>query len=695
MPSRKKRKENPFFSFIKIILVIISAVVLAGYFAVKMYLAELPPIPQLNNYNRNIVTQVFSSDGKLIKTFQTFHYEHVTIDEIPQDLKEAVISTEDKNFYTHDGYDIFGIARSIIVNIINKRATQGASTITQQLARILFLSNEKTFERKIKEIQIAARIEKSISKDKILEMYLNNVYLGSGAYGVGAAASIYFNKSLSELTLAESALIAGLPQAPSLYSPYKNIDKAEKRRNKVLKRMYIMKKITRKQYEAALKEKIVLAKKNKGANTNIAPYFIDYVLKELEDLGFDETEITQGGYKIITTLDYDAQVAANEAIEKNLAAWKLTGPKQNAALFSFSPMTGAIIAYCGGKDYSYSQYDRVTQAIRPPGSSFKPIVYAAAIHKGWMPTDPVEDSPVTIGDWSPHNYGNKYKGIIPLYKALAISSNVVAVKLIRDIGIAPVVDMAKALGITTPLTHDYTIALGSNGVKLYDMVVVYGTFANGGYRVKPYSVERVETQRGRVVYQADRTKVMKVLDKDTAGIMTAMLRKVITSGTGRRANINKPMGGKTGTTNGNKDAWFIGYTPDIVTGVFIGHDDNRGIGLTGGTAPAKIWKDTMTVATEKYGSTEFDYSPVDFTINFEEVPYNELNNKKDFSQEDKDKNKNKKKDDNKNKTNNEIFRKIPVQINIPFDEKFLKKYKKESSSNVPEESNEVVEIPPM
>ncbi len=697
MPSRKKRKENPFFSFIKIILVIISAVVLAGYFAVKMYLAELPPIPQLNNYNRNIVTQVFSSDGKLIKTFQTFHYEHVTIDEIPQDLKEAVISTEDKNFYTHDGYDIFGIARSIIVNIINKRATQGASTITQQLARILFLSNEKTFERKIKEIQIAARIEKSISKDKILEMYLNNVYLGSGAYGVGAAASIYFNKSLSELTLAESALIAGLPQAPSLYSPYKNIDKAEKRRNKVLKRMYIMKKITRKQYEAALKEKIVLAKKNKGANTNIAPYFIDYVLKELEDLGFDETEITQGGYKIITTLDYDAQVAANEAIEKNLAAWKLTGPKQNAALFSFSPMTGAIIAYCGGKDYSYSQYDRVTQAIRPPGSSFKPIVYAAAIHKGWMPTDPVEDSPVTIGDWSPHNYGNKYKGIIPLYKALAISSNVVAVKLIRDIGIAPVVDMAKALGITTPLTHDYTIALGSNGVKLYDMVVVYGTFANGGYRVKPYSVERVETQRGRVVYQADRTKVMKVLDKDTAGIMTAMLRKVITSGTGRRANINKPMGGKTGTTNGNKDAWFIGYTPDIVTGVFIGHDDNRGIGLTGGTAPAKIWKDTMTVATEKYGSTEFDYSPVDFTINFEEVPYNELNNKKDFSREDKDKDKdkNKKKDDNKNKTNNEIFRRIPVQINIPFDEKFLKKYKKESSSNVPEESNEVVEIPPM
>lgn len=677
----KKKKANPFVSFIKVVLVIAIAFILAGYAAIKMYLNDLSPIPQLNNYNRNIVTQVYSSDDHIIKTFQTFHYEQVSIDEIPKYLKDAIISTEDKNFYSHDGYDILGIARSILVNIINKRASQGASTITQQLARLLFLSNEKTMSRKIKEIQVAARIEKTISKDKILEMYLNNVYLGSGAYGVGAAASTYFNKSLSELTLAECALIAGLPQAPSQYSPYKNIKLAEKRRNKVLKRMYIMKTITKQQYDSALKEKITLNKKPSLSRTNVAPYFIDYVLKELEDLGFDETEISQGGYKIITTLDYDAQVAANEAIDKNMAAWHLTKPKQQAALFSFSPTTGGIIAYCGGKDYIQTQYDRVTQAVRPPGSSFKPIVYAAAIHKGWTPTDTVDDAPVTLGNWSPRNYGNKYRGKMPLYKALALSSNVVAVKLIQDVGIPAVIDMAKSLGITTPLTYDYTISLGSNGVRLYDMVVVYGNFANGGYKVKPYAIERIETQRGKVIYQAKRTKITKVLDTDTAAIMTAMLRKVITSGTGKGADIGKPMGGKTGTTNENKDAWFIGYTPDIVTGVFIGNDDNTSVGLTGGSAPARIWKDMMKVATAKYGNSEFDYPTVNLNTGYIEnpadIPANpadlESDNQPATAESQTENNNQQEAAANDKKPENEGFKAIPTQINIPIDVSKMKK----------------------
>ena len=517
-------------------------------------------------------------------------------------------------------------------------------------------------------------------------MYLNNVYLGSGAYGVGAAASTYFDKDLSKLTLAECALIAGLPQAPSVYSPFKNIKLAERRRNKVLKRMYIMKTITKKQYEAAIKEKIVLNKKPGYSSTNVAPYFIDYVMKELENLGFDETEISQGGYKITTTLDYKAQVAANEAIDKNLAAWRLTKPKQNAALFSFSPMTGAIIAYCGGKDYTQSQYDRITQAVRPPGSSFKPIVYAAAIHKGWMPNDIIEDSPITIGKWSPHNYGNKYKGKMPLYKALALSSNVVAVKLIKDVGIGPVIDMARTLGITTPITHDYTIALGSNGVKLYDMVIVYGTFANGGYKVQPYSIEKIETQRGKVIYEAKRTKITKVLDRDTAGIMTAMLRKVITNGTGRGAYINKPMAGKTGTTNENKDAWFIGYTPDIVTGVFIGNDDNHSIGLTGGSAPARIWKDMMIVATAQYGSSEFDYDKVEF------ISYDESKNEEEVSDsmenastsnEDNSDKKSKEDKSKENKKDKDDFKSIPTQLNIPLREKLLRK--KEQDDKTEEE----------
>ena len=687
MSEKKRKGKNPFVSLIKIIFISSIAIMLASYFAVKNYLDELGPIPQLKNYSRNIVTQVYSSDEHLIKTFQTFHYEHVGIEDIPQYIKDAVISTEDKNFYEHSGYDILGIVRSIFVNIVNKRTTQGASTITQQLARILFLSNEKTFIRKIKEIQIAARIEKTISKDKILEMYLNNVYLGSGSYGVKAAASTYFNKELKDLTLAECALLAGLPQAPSVYSPYKNIKLAEKRRNKVLRRMYIMKKITREQYEEALNEKIILNRKPNSANSNVAPYFIDYVLKELEDLGFDETEISNGGYKIITTLNYDAQVAANEAINKNMKAWHLTKTKNQAALFSFSPTTGAIIAYCGGKDYSETQYDRVTQAIRPPGSSFKPIVYAAAIHKGWGPTDRVEDTPVTIGKWSPKNYGNKYRGAMPLYKALALSSNVVAVKLIQDVGIPNVIDMAKALGITTPLTHDYTISLGSNGVKLYDMVVVYGNFANGGYKVKPYAIERIETQRGRVVYKAKRTRITKVLDKETAGIMTALLRKVITIGTGKGADIGKPMGGKTGTTNDNKDAWFIGYTPDIVTGVFIGNDDNTSTGLTGGSAPARIWKDMMTVATKPYGNPEFDYPEVDFTVTYEDTVSTEnVGDAESDNQDNSQSSENNaqsvsanpyeaiaEKEMNKNpqpaQSQQDTFKSIPVQLTVPADVK--------------------------
>lgn len=690
MSAKKNKKLKIFFTIIKIILVIFLAFILAGYTAVKLYLSNLPPIPQLNNYNRNIVTQVYSADNHLIKTFQTFHYKQVSIEQIPQFLKDAIISTEDKNFYKHDGYDLTGIARSLIVNTLNKKASQGASTITQQLARVLFLSNEKTYTRKLKEIQIAARIEKSISKDKILELYLNNVYLGAGSYGVGAAASTYFNKELSQLTLAECALIAGLPQAPSVYSPFRDVKKAEKRRNKVLKRMYIMKTINKKQYDAAIKEKIVLSKKPSLNSTNVAPFFIDYMLRELETLGFDENEITQGGYKITTTLNYEAQMAANEAIQKNLNAWKLTGPKQNAALFSYSPMTGEIIAYCGGKDYSYSQYDRVTQAIRPPGSAFKPFVYAAAVRKGWTPTDAVDDTPITIGEWTPRNYGEKFKGRMPLYKALAISSNVIAVKLIQDVGIAPVIDIAKSMGITTPLTHDYTISLGSNGVKLYDMVVAYGAFANGGYNVQPYSIQKIQTQRGRVVYEAKRTQITKVLDKEVAGVMTAMLRKVITNGTGRAANINKPMAGKTGTTNENRDAWFIGYTPDLVTGVFIGHDDNLSIGLTGGSAPARIWKDMMVVATEKYGNAEFGYAPVDFTIDFEELSYEELQKREqglfggffNFGNDENKEQQDKQKEDFRHeKPSKELegFRAIPVQLSIPFEDKFIKRKKNEEN----------------
>ncbi len=611
--SKKSKKGGGFLSTLKFIFILSCACALAGVVSLELYLSSLPPIENLEQFKPNIVTKIYSADGEIIKTFTAYTYEKIELKDIPENLKKALIATEDKNFYRHHGYDITGLARSTIQNVLAGRVVQGASTITQQLARVLFLNNERTFDRKLKELFIAARIEKTISKDQILEMYMNNVYLGAGAYGVEGAAQIYFDKHLKECNLAELALIAGLPQAPSVYNPFNNMDLAVQRRNQVLTRMFKMRYITREEYENAKKEKVHLAKTPQFYTTNKAPYFCDYVMNELEKLGFDETEISQGGYKVVTTLDYKAQKAANEAILKNLKNWGLNGDKNQAAVFAYSPIDGKIIVYSGGKDYTKSQYDRVTQAVRPPGSSFKPIVYAAAMEKGINPNDMIEDRPITIGQWSPHNYGNKYRGKIPVYTALMVSSNVCAARLIKEVGIRSVIQTARVLGIETPLEYDYTIALGSNGVKLFEFTKAYGAFANGGYVVQPYAVERVETSRGKVVYKAPKTKITHQLSMNTAAEMTAMMKTVLTHGTGRAANIGKPAAGKTGTTDDNKDAYFMGYTPNIVAGVWVGNDDNTVMNksIQGGTVPALIWKDVMKVATEPYGKAEFNYPEIE------------------------------------------------------------------------------------
>lgn len=609
----KNRKiENPFITNLKFLFVVICAVFLAGIVSLQLYLTSQPPIKNLEQFKPNIVTKFYSHDGEVIKTFTAYTFMKVELKDVPEDFVHAILATEDKNFYNHHGYDIFGLVRSSIQNVMARRVVQGASTITQQLARILFLSNERTFTRKIKELVIAARIEKTISKDQILEMYLNNVYLGSGAYGIEGAAKIYFNKHIKECTLPELALIAGLPQAPSVYSPFNNLDLAVKRRNQVLTRMYKMRYITKKQYEEAKKAKVTLNSMPQFYTTNKAPYFCDYIMNELQKLGFDETDIIHGGYKVITTLDSKAQEAANKAVVANLNNWGLTGDAKQAAVFSFDHTNGRILAYVGGRDYTKSQYDRVTQSVRPPGSAFKPFVYAAGLEHSISPNDFIEDMPVTIGDWSPHNYGNKYRGRIPVYSALMVSSNVCAARMIREVGIRSVIQMARVLGIETPIEYDYTIALGSNGVKLYEFTRAYGAFANGGYVVQPFGIERVETSRGKVVYKAPKTKVMHQLSLKTAAEMTAMLKTVVTNGTGAAANIGKPAAGKTGTTDDNKDAYFVGFTPNIVTGVWVGSDDNTVMNksIQGGTVPALIWKDVMKIATEPYGSADFNYPTV-------------------------------------------------------------------------------------
>ncbi len=609
---RGVKKRNFFLYFVMMML----SAFLAAVAAFNLYLASLPPISNFDDIKPNPVTSIYSLDGEVIKTFTVFRFEKVSIDDIPANLKNAVISTEDKNFYRHRGFDTFGLVRSIFANIKAGSLKQGASTITQQLARILFLSNERTFDRKIKELIIAHRIEKTISKNEILELYLNSVYLGSGTYGVLSASKTYFDKELDELTLAETALIAGLPQAPSVYSPFQNPDAAINRRNQVLKRMYKTGCITKEQYEAAKKEELHLSKKPRLYSFNKAPYFIDFVLNELERLGFEEQEISQGGLKIYTTLDLKSQEAAQNAIVNDLNAYGLKSNNTQMALFSFSPTTGRIYAYVGGKNYEQSQYDRIVNAIRPPGSAFKPFVYTVALQQGIGVDDIIDDSPISFKNWSPRNYGSKYRGKMPLWKALAISSNVAAVRLIQKTGTDAVITTAREMGITTPLQNDLTISLGSNGVKLYDMVVAYGAFANGGFRVKPYAVERVENSRGVVIYENPGPKIVKVISFDTAAGMTYMLRKVVEVGTGRAANIAKAVAGKTGTTDDYHDAWFMGYTPDIVTGVWLGNDNNTKLpGITGGGLPAKVWADYMRVAITNFADSVFDYPKLDGSQN--------------------------------------------------------------------------------
>ena len=630
------RKNGGFWPNMRNFCIFGGACILAAGVAFEVYLTSLPPIKNLDEFKPNIVTQFYSHDGEVIKTFTAYSFKKIDIQDVPEDFIHALIATEDKNFYKHHGYDITGLARSTVQNVLAGHVVQGASTLTQQLARILFLSNERTFDRKIKELVVAARIEKSVSKDKILEMYVNNVYLGSGAYGIEAAAQTYFGKHIGQLKLSELALIAGLPQAPSVYSPFNNMELAVQRRNQVLTRMYKMKYITKEQYESAKEAKVHLTAMPQFYTTNKAPYFCDYVLKELEKLGFDETDISQGGYKVITTLDFDTQDAVNNAILKNLRNYGLTKANQQAAVFSFSPIDGRILAYAGGKDYTKSQFDRV-QAIRPSGSAFKPFVYAAAMEKGILPNDLIQDSPIKIGDWAPKNYAHKYRGQIPVYKALMVSSNVCAVRLIQDVGIRAVVQIARTLGISTPLEYDYTIALGSNGVKLFELTRAYGAFANGGYLVQPFAIERIETSRGKVVYRAPKTRISRQLSLKTAAEMTAMLKTVIQRGTGAAANIGVPAAGKTGTTDDYKDASFVGYTPNIVTGVWVGNDDNSDMrSIQGGTVPALIWRDVMKVATKPYGNVDFNYPEIDlqgFSSKKVETKTLKEENKEDYATE--------------------------------------------------------------
>ncbi|HET9870286.1 MAG TPA: PBP1A family penicillin-binding protein, partial [bacterium] len=527
-------------------------------------------------------------------------------------LQQAVISIEDERFYEHGGIDLIGIVRSFITNVMHGGVREGASTITMQLARNLFLTPERTLSRKVREALLSLQIEKNYSKQQILEMYLNQIYFGEGAYGCESAARTYFGKHVEDLTVPECALLAALPKAPNTYDPYKNPYDALKRRNLVLNSMADNNYITL-QEATEYKNTPIELKKIEMQN---APYFVEFVRQQLE-ARYGSNAVYKGGLSVYTTLDMNLQEAAQQAMENGLENAEALARKNRqssipvtesiqGALFAMDPHTGAIRAMIGGRNFRQSVFNRSYQALRQPGSAFKPIIYAAAIENGYTMADVILDSPVVYPDpttgkpWRPTNFSNRFRGPTTLHTALMHSINVVTVKLLDKLGIQPVVNMARRLGITTPIKPNLSLGLGTSEVTLEEMVQAFSVFDNQGIRVEPFAVLSVKDSSGRVL-ENNTPVAQEVLDPDTAYIMTHTLQDVVDRGTGRlirRMGFTYPAAGKTGTTNDNVDAWFIGYTPDMACGVWVGYDDRISLGRrqTGGETAAPIWADFMKAA---------------------------------------------------------------------------------------------------
>lgn len=576
------------------------------------HLRELPDISNLLEYKPAQTTRIYDANGQLISQLSLEQRTIVSIDKVPPAMQQAVISIEDERFYRHWGIDPIGIARAFLVNVRHRGTRQGASTITQQLARNLFLTRERTLARKIREALLSFQIERNFSKKQILEMYMNQIYFGEGAYGVESAARTYFGKHAENLSLPECAMLAGLPKAPSTYSPYKNPLAALNRRNVVLNRMADLGVITLQQATEAKNAPLELKK----IEVQNAPYFVEYVRQQLE-ASYGANAVYKGGLIVFTTLDLRMQEAAQKAINRGIAETedrarrlRLTSVPINqpiqGALLAMDPRSGAIRSMVGGRDYRSSVFNRAVQASRQPGSSFKPIIYAAAIENGYTMADVILDAPVVYPDpvtgkeWRPVNYSGKFRGNTTLHTALMFSINVVTIKLLEKLGTGPVVNLARRMGISAAITPNLSLGLGTSEMTMLEMVQAFSVFANQGVRVEPYAIQEVQDAAGRVL-ETHTPTAQEVLDPQTAYIMVNTMKDVIDKGTGRivsRMGFTRPAAGKTGTTNNNIDAWFIGFTPDLCCAVWLGYDERQSLGpkQTGGTAAAPVWAQYMKEA---------------------------------------------------------------------------------------------------
>jgi penicillin-binding protein 1A len=582
------------------------AILLSGSLAVlwayTVLSRSLPPVTALETFQPLQGSRVSDENDEQITEFHVERRIFVPLGSVPKALRDAVIATEDKRFYSHFGIDPIGIARALYQNYRLGRIAEGGSTITQQLTKVLFLTPDKSIERKLKEALLALELERRYSKDRILEMYLNQVYFGHGAYGVEAAARTYFGKSVSELSVREAALLAGLPRAPSAYSPFEHPDAAKRRRAAVLTRMVDF---------GALKN--TEAKRLADADLGLLPperrrtsgqYFFDYVERWLE-ARFGADMVFKGGLQVYTSLNPKMQLMAEEALREGLRALESrstgAGPspaeRPEGAILTIDPQTGYIRAMVGGYDFFRSEFNRAVQARRQPGSAFKPFVYIAALESGLTPATVIDDSPVTypVGrngqPWRPDNYDRKFRGPTTLQQAVEESVNVVTVKLQEQIGINRTIQVARRLGISSPLSGDLTLALGSSDLTLLELTSAYGTLANQGVWMEPTAIRYVTDDQGRLLYEHV-PEGREALSPQTAYVTTQMLRGVVDRGTGQAAKaLGRPVAAKTGTTNDYSNAWFIGFTPSHVSGVWVGYDRPKSLGRdeTGSRVAVPIW----------------------------------------------------------------------------------------------------------
>ena len=713
-------------------VLIFSGLAAVGTATVAWHLATgLPSLRGLRDYQPSLITKVQADDRQLIGQFYVERRILTPLRDVPQHLIDAVIAVEDARFFEHPGLDVWGILRAAWTNFKRGGTIEGASTITQQLARTLFLTPERTFQRKIRELFLALKMEFILTKAQILEMYLNQIYFGHGAYGIGTASLTYFGKALSELQLPESALLAGLLKAPNTYSPYKNYALAKKRQEHVLGRMVQAGFLTEVQAREASGTALAFTRQSVE---RVAPYFLEDVRQYLVN-EYGETMAYKGGLQVSTTLNIEMQRLAEQAIRKGLRAldkrqgWRgplrheeqpatlpeepppvfpefgdilegqvvavsdkdvtvlahnllgtigltdmrwaerrlsqeasvtdatvvpVTSARQlvkpgdvievslqstssdevrfrldqtplvEGALIAIDPRTGAIRAMVGGYRFERSQFNRALLAIRQPGSAFKPIIYATALDQGLTPATLILDAPVVYEEeepgktWKPENYEKRFFGPITLREALRHSRNAATVRLLEQIGIHRVIDFSRSLGVQSPLSPDLSLALGSSGTTLEELTAAYGVFANQGLVLKPYTISLVKDQHDRILEQHV-FEPQRVVSRETAYLITHMMMDVIRSGTGKRArSIGRPLAGKTGTTNSYRDAWFVGYAPNLVAGVWVGFDSVGTLGKveSGARAALPIWKDFMTGALN--GLPVLTFSPPE-GIQFVEV----------------------------------------------------------------------------